>query len=241
MTLSEPKTIEPPLVETALALRDSRQRWWLLALLFTAMLISYAHRSALSVAAPFISADLNLSKAEMGLLLSSFFWVYAFMQMPAGWIVDRFGVRRAYSLGFIFWSLASCLTGLGTGMASLLGLRIATGAGQAITFPASSRAVANWYPQRERGMVTGVYLSGVRLGAALIAWIGGKYFVAGHSWKSFFLIIGLVPLIWLLPWNRFLRKWEPVVGRDRLIRQASFFQSFLLLRHRSVLGIFLGF
>jgi len=241
MALPEPKIIEPAPAETAPALRDSPQRWWLLALLFTAMLISYAHRSALSVAAPFIAKDLNLSKAEMGILLSSFFWVYAFMQMPAGWIVDRFGVRRAYSIGFIFWSLASCLTGLGAGLASLLGLRIATGAGQAITFPASSRAVANWFPERERGMVTGVYLTGVRLGAALIAWIGGRYFFAGHSWKSFFLIIGLVPLIWLLPWNRFLTKWEPVVATDKRSRQASFFQSFALLRHRTVMGIFLGF
>jgi MFS family permease len=120
-------------------------------------------------------------------------------------------------------------------------LRIATGAGQAITFPASSRAVANWFPQRERGMVTGVYLTGVRVGAALITWIGGRYFFAGHSWKSFFLIIGLAPLIWLFPWNRFLAKWEPVVASDKKARQASFFQSFLLLRHRSVLGIFLGF
>ena len=107
MALPEPKKTAPDSLAAAPALKDSRQRWWLLVLLFSAMLISYAHRSALSVAAPFISADLNLSKAEMGVLLSSFFWVYAFMQMPAGWIVDRFGVRRAYSLGFIFWSLAS--------------------------------------------------------------------------------------------------------------------------------------
>ena len=125
MALPEPKTIEPRRAEVALSLKDSRQRWWLLALLFSAMLISYVHRSALSVAAPFISRDLNLSKTEMGVLLSSFFWVYAFMQMPAGWIVDRFGVRRAYSLGFIFWSLASTFTGFGVGMLSLLGLRIA--------------------------------------------------------------------------------------------------------------------
>src|SRR3982074_2944536 len=151
MTLPEPKTIEAVSVDTAPALRDSPQRWCLLALLFTAMLISYVHRSALSVAAPFISQDLNLSKAEMGVLLSSFFWVYAFMQVPAGWIVDRFGVRRAYSVGFIFWSLASTFTGFGVGMASRLGLRIATGAGQAITFPASSRACDNLCPERERG------------------------------------------------------------------------------------------
>jgi MFS transporter, ACS family, D-galactonate transporter len=206
------------------------------------MLISYVHRSALSVAAPFISADLNLSKAEMGILLSSFFWVYAFMQMPAGWIVDRFGVRRAYSLGFIFWSLASTLTGFGVGMASLLGLRIATGAGQAITFPASSRACANWFPQRERGTVTGVYLTGVRIGAALVSWLGA-YFLARYSWKLFFLIIGLAPLIWLWPWNRFLGKWETRVSepKNAQTNTISFFQSLLLLRYRSVFGIFLGF
>jgi len=242
MALREPKIIEPAPFEVAPTLKDSRQRWCLLVLLFSAMLISYVHRSALSVAAPFISVELNLSKAEMGILLSSFFWIYAFMQVPAGWIVDRFGVRRAYSLGFIFWSLASTLTGFGVGMASLLGLRIATGAGQAITFPASSRACANWFPQRERGTVTGVYLTGVRLGAALVSWIGA-YFLARYSWKLFFLIIGLAPLIWLLPWNKFLGKWEirNAEPRSAQTNQASFFESLLLLRHRSVFGIFLGF
>ena len=241
MALPEPKKIEPASL-VAPALRDSRQRWWLLVLLFSAMLISYAHRSALSVAAPFISADLNLSKAEMGVLLSSFFWVYAFMQMPAGWVVDRFGVRRAYSLGFVFWSLASALTGLGVGMASLLGLRIATGAGQAITFPASSRACANWFPQRERGTVTGVYLTGVRMGAALVSWLGA-YFLARYSWKLFFLLIGLTPLIWLLPWNRFLGKWETRATEPQNVqtKSTSFLESLLLLRYRSVFGIFLGF
>ena len=242
MALPESKIVEPASSEVAPALKESRQRWWLLVLLFTAMLISYVHRSALSVAAPFISADLNLSKTEMGVLLSSFFWIYAFMQIPAGWIVDRFGVRRAYSLGFIFWSLASTLTGFGVGMASLLGLRIATGAGQAITFPASSRACANWFPQRERGTVTAVYLTGVRLGAALTSWIGA-YFLARYSWKLFFLIIGLVPLIWLLPWNRFLRKWETPATEPQSAQtnRSSFFEGLLLLRHRSVFGIFLGF
>ena len=111
------------------------------------MLISYVHRSAISVAAPFIGRDLGLSKADIGILLSSFFWLYSFMQIPAGWFVDRFGVRRAYSLGFLVWSAASTLTGLSMGFISLLGFRIALGAGQSITFPASARAVANWFPE----------------------------------------------------------------------------------------------
>jgi len=231
--------------DTAPSLKESRQRWWLLLLLFAAMLVGYAHRGAFSIAAPFMSRDLNLSKAEIGVLLSAFFWIYSFMQMPAGWLVDRFGVKRAYSLGFIFWSATSALTGLANGFAALVGLRVALGAGQAIAFPATSRAVADWFQQRERGLVTGIYLTGVRFGAALMNAIGA-YFLARYSWKLFFIVTGLVPLIWLFPWTRFLSKWERVSvsatgPKSAATNQASFLESLLLLKQRSVLGIFLGF
>ena len=227
------------------ALKDSPHRWWLLALLFAAMLVSYVHRGAFSVAAPFMARDLGLSKAGIGIVLSSFFWVYAFMQVPAGWIVDRFGTRRAYSLGFLFWSLATALTAFGRNVVALIGLRVATGAGQAITFPASARAVANSFPQAERGTVTGIYLTGVRFGAALVNAIGG-FFLARYSWKLFFLVIGLVPLIWLFPWTKFLSKWETPTasspgGSMHATTNASFFESLMLLKNRSVFGIFLGF
>lgn len=246
MTLPKPRIVNEATKGCAApSLKDSPQRWWLLALLFTAMLISYVHRGAVSVAAPFMAKDLNLSKAGIGIVLSSFFWIYAFMQVPAGWIVDRFGTKRAYSLGFLFWSLATTLTAFGGNVVSLIGLRVATGAGQAITFPASARAVANSFPQAERGTVTGIYLTGVRFGAALVNAIGG-FFLARYSWKLFFLVIGLVPLIWLFPWTKFLSKWEtPAVsspsGTMHATTNASFFESLMLLKNRSVLGIFLGF
>jgi ACS family glucarate transporter-like MFS transporter len=208
------------------------------------MLISYAQRGALSVAvaASSITEDLHLSEAGIGVLLSAFFWIYAFGQVPAGWAVDRFGVRRAYSLGFAFWSLTSALTGFAAGFASLLGLRVAVGAGQAISFPATSRAVANWFQERERGTVTGIYLTGVRFGTALINLVGA-YFLARYDWKLFFIVIGLVPLIWLLPWSKFLSEWEiPAAGpRPATTSNVSFFHSLSLIRHRSVLGVFLGF
>lgn len=224
----------------------SQQRWWLLVLLFAAMLIGYAHRSALSVAvgarSSSMSTDLQLSEAGIGLLLSGFFWVYAFMQLPAGWLVDRFGVKRAYSIGFLFWSLTSALTGFVSNFATLLGMRIALGAGQAISFPASSRAVANWFPHRERGTVTGIYLTGVRLGTALIS-LFGTLFLAHYSWKLFFIVIGLLPLIWLLPWWMFLNRWEPTASSSSKSdgKQISFWSSLALLKQRSVFGIFLGF
>ena len=230
--------------DTGASLQQSTRRWWLLLLLFTAMLISYAQRGALSVAvaSSSMTEDLHLSEAGIGVLLSAFFWIYAFAQVPAGWAVDRFGVRRAYSLGFAFWSLTSALTGFASGFASLLGLRVAVGAGQAISFPATSRAVANWFQERERGTVTGIYLTGVRFGTALINLVGA-YFLARYDWKLFFIVIGLVPLIWLLPWSNFLKEWEtPAAGpRPATTSNVSFFHGLSLIRHRSVLGIFLGF
>ena len=211
------------------------------------MLISYAHRSALSVAvaakSSSMTTDLQLSEASVGVLLSGFFWVYSFMQVPSGWLVDRFGVKRAYSLGFGFWSLTCACTGFVNSFATLIGLRVALGAGQAISFPASSRAVANWFQERERGTVTAIYLTGVRLGTALSS-IVGAYFLARYSWKLFLIVIGLIPMIWLLPWWRFLTRWETTSateGKAASGKTASFIDGLALLRRRSVFGIFLGF
>jgi MFS transporter, ACS family, D-galactonate transporter len=245
MTPAEIKT-DLSIEESRPELKDTPRRWWLMLLLVSAMLVCYAHRGALSVAAPFMIEDLGLSKAVMGVLLSAFFWMYAFMQMPMGWLVDRFGVRRAYALGYIFWSVASILTGLAKNLTMLISLRISLGIGQAVAFPASARAVANWFQEKERGTVTGLYLAGVRYGTALINVTGG-WFLSKYDWRLFFLLIGTVPLIWLLPWNWFLGKWEakqapPAVATEPSSRQeSSFIESILLLKQRDVFGIFLGF
>src|SRR5437762_13314885 len=104
MALSKPRIMnEAP---KAAALNASPQRWWLLALLFTAMLISYVHRGAFSVAAPFMAKDLGLLKVGIGIVLSSFFWVYAAMQVPPGWLVGRVRRAREHSLGFLFGLVA---------------------------------------------------------------------------------------------------------------------------------------
>lgn len=226
------------------ALKESPQRWRLMILLVAAMLFCYAQRNALSVASKSMSDDLGFNPAKTGVLLSSFFWVYAFMQMPSGWLVDRFGVRRTYAFGFIFWSLMSVLTGLTNGLATLILLRILLGIGQAVAFPASSRAVANWFQESERGLVTGLYLAGVRYGGALISVFGG-WFLTYYDWRWFFVVVGAVSLVWVAPWMGFLKKWETVGAEPAQAstekQGASFIESLALLKHRSVLGIFLGF
>jgi ACS family glucarate transporter-like MFS transporter len=239
--------MEGPLLETDKRLRESSERWWLMLLLVTGMMICYAHRGALSVAAPFMIKELNLSPAVMGILLSSFFWLYSFMQMPAGWLVDRFGVKRAYAFGFVIWSVASACTGFAGSLVTLVLLRMLLGVGQAVAFPASARAVANWFQNRERGTVTASYLTGVRLGQALVSLVGA-YFLATYSWKLFFLVTGLVPLLWLPAWQGFLGRWsekqsgaEAVDVTMQIKQSASFTDGLALLKNRTVFGIFLGF
>jgi ACS family glucarate transporter-like MFS transporter len=217
-----------------------------MALLVAAMIACYAHRGTLSVAAPFMMKELNLSTSAMGILLSAFFWSYSFMQLPAGWMVDRYGVKRSYAVGYAFWSVAAAFTGFAHSLLTLVLLRMSLGIGQAVAFPASARAVAQWFHDRERGTVTATYLTGVRLGQASIA-LMGALFLARYGLKSFFLLTGIAPLLWLFPWYRFLGRWEEP-PRDAASavplpsqKSVSLAQSLALLKQRSVLGIFLGF
>ena len=228
-------------------LRDSPQRWWLMVLLVAGMVLCYVQRGALSVAAPALMKELRLSEAEMGLLLSAFFLSYSLMQMPAGWLVDRLGVRRSYAAGFLFWSVVSACTGFTRGLFSLCVTRVLLGVGQSVAFPASARAVANWFQNKERGVVTASYLTGVRLGQALVSAAGG-YFLYYYDPKLFFLVISIVPILWLLPWHMFLRRREgrtdaaAGAGPNAPVRKSlSFVESFALLKDRTVFGILLGY
>src|SRR5246500_6037913 len=91
---------------------SNRRRWSIISLLFAASLINYLDRAAISFALPLISKDFHLTAQGKGLLLSSFFWSYALMQIPIGWSEDRFNLRWLYGGAFVIWSCAQGLTGL---------------------------------------------------------------------------------------------------------------------------------
>lgn len=215
-----------------------------MTLLSTGMFICYAQRGVLAVAAPFLMSDLHLSPAAMGVLLSAFSWSYALLNPPAGWMVDRIGVKRAYGLGYVIWSVASALIGFAGSFVPLVLLRLLLGVGQSVAFPASARAVANWFPDKERGAVTASYLMGVRLGQAFINALGAIYITA-YGWQIFCLATGALPVIWIVPWFVFLGRWERGTSNLAITgtgpKKPSLFQSLALLKQRSVLGIFLGY
>ena len=226
------------------ALQDSPQRWWLALLLHFAMLFLFVHRGGLSVAAPFLIEELGLSKAVMGVLLSAFFWSYSLMQAPGGWAVDRFGVRRVYACGLGLWSLAAAATGLAGGLVSLIVARVLLGIGQSVAFPSTTRAIANWFPDHQRGTVTACSNTGNRVGQVLVNGVGALL-IAAIGWKLFFIGSGLLGLLWLLPWLLFLRRWDTPTKTVNITPTtaplASFLAGFALLKHRSFLGIFLGY
>lgn len=223
-------------------LRDSPQRWWLAVLLHFAMMVLFIHRGTLSVAAPFLMQELGLSLAVTGTLLSAFFWSYSVMQAPAGWAVDRFGARRAYACGLGLWSLAAAATGLAGGLVSLIVARVVLGIGQSVAFPATTRAIANWFPDHQRGTATACSNTGNRVGQVLVNGVG-TLVLAAIGWKLFFLSSGLLGLLWLVPWLWFLRKWETrtASASETPSAFASFLAGFRLLKHRSFVGICLGY
>ncbi len=219
------------------------ERWSLLALLISGMTFCYAQRGTLSIAAPFMIRELGINTETMGLMLSAFSWCYCFMQVPSGWIVDRFGVRRAYAGGFALWSIACALTGTFRNIAAIMFFRTAMGVGQSVAFPASARTVANWFPDHERGLVNSSYLIGVRFGQALIN-VVGVALIARYGWRMFFLVSGLAPMLWIVPWIIVLRRWEapgPASVASAPSNRFTFASSFGLLRHPTVLGTALGF
>ena len=230
-------------MENAVEIRSVAGRWGLVSLLLSGMTFCYAQRGTLSVAAPFMMRDLGINAETMGLILSAFSWCYCFMQVPSGWIVDRFGVRRAYACGFTLWSIACALTGAFRDIAAIMFFRVTMGVGQSVAFPASARTVANWFVDTQRGLVNSSYLIGVRLGQALVN-AAGVGLIARYGWQAFFVFSGVAPLLWIVPWLIVLRRWETPganaaspLGSNRF----SFASSFGLLRHPTVLGTFLGF
>ena len=175
------------------------RRWEMVSLLFVASFINYLDRATLSVALPQISRDLGLAPVTKGVLLSAFFWSYALMQVPIGWLADRVNLRWLYAGMFLLWSVACGLTGFAGTLGVFILLRILMGIGESIYLPGGTKIVSIIFPPRERGFPSGLFDSGTRaglaLGAPLIAWL-----VLRYGWRSMFFLVGFTALLWLVPW-----------------------------------------
>jgi MFS family permease len=209
-----------------------------MALLFVASFINYLDRATLSVALPFISADLHLGPERKGLLLSSFFCSYALMQIPIGWCVDRFDLRWLYAGLFAVWSFACGLTGFAGSLLVMILLRIILGFGESIYFPGGTKIVSMLFPSPERGLPSGLFDSGTRLGLAMGAPIIGAL-IMWCGWRHMFALVGFTAVIWLVPWLVVAPK--NFRGVDSTVTAAGSPPARRIHFSRNLLGICLGF
>jgi ACS family D-galactonate transporter-like MFS transporter len=206
-----------------------------LFLLALSVLINYIDRSNLSIAAPLIKDELGISAWQLGKLLSAFFWVYALMQIPAGWLVDRFDVKWVFAAGFFLWSASTAITGLLHGFTALLIIRVILGLGESVTFPSCGKILGTHFQERHRGFANSMLMVGLALGPALGMWLGGNA-VGRFGWRPFFLVLGLAGLLWLPPWLA----WMPP-RRDAPTRSLGRAAGVLdILRQRSAWGTCIG-
>jgi MFS family permease len=204
-------------------------------LLAAAILINYVDRGNLATAAPLMQSELKLTNAQIGMLLSAFFWVYAPMQLVAGWMAERFNLTRLLALGLALWSLATLATGLVTSFAAILLLRLVLGLGESAFFPCSSKLLALRAGKHDRAAANGLIAAGMALGPT-VGTLAGGLLMASFGWRAVMVAFGAVSLSWLWPWLAATRR-EPSVARAAALHPVSYAE---ILRQRSVWGASLG-
>jgi len=187
----------------------SERRWIVLALVFLGIVVSYIDRGNLSIAAETIMRDLRLDPKSMGVLLSAFFWTYAICQIPAGLLVDRFGIRSVYASAFFVWSLASASIALSRGWPDILTSRLALGLAESIGPLASLAFIRAHYTAREQGLPVAIYIAGQNLGPAIGALLGATL-LTEFGWRAMFALTGLCALVWVPAWFYFAPRPLPV-------------------------------
>ncbi len=223
----------------------STRKWLVVILLSLGMVIAYVDRANLSavLALKAFRDWLPIDDKGRGLLNSAFFWSYALLQIPAGWIVDRFGAKRPYAIGFAVWSVASAATGAVQGAGQLVAARLALGVGESVSTAASLRWIRLNCVEKERGLATGILFAGTKIGAAIGVPITVAL-VAGFGWRLMFALLGMGGLLWLGAWLLSVRDDSASVRATRRpATQAAAVRTIKiseLLSARAIWGILLG-
>lgn len=205
-----------------------------LFLLAVCTVINYADRGNFSIVAPILKQEAGFSASKLGFLLGAFFWSYTLMQFVVGWLMDRFHASLLLAVGFLIWSLATAATGLVSAFAALFLVRLVLGVGESVVVPGSSKLLATELPEHHRGFANGVLMSALRVGNA-VGTLGAGVLVALYDWHLVFLGMGLLSLLWLPPWL----KWMPR-SRASVAKRDSGPSVAAVLRQRSFWGATLG-
>ncbi|SAK52473.1 d-galactonate transporter [Caballeronia hypogeia] len=187
-------------------MKRTKVRYLILLLIFVITTFNYADRATLSVTGSAMRAEFGFDAIRMGYIFSAFSWAYVLSQVPAGWLLDRFGARRVYAASIFLWSLFTLLQSsiglLGsaaTAVTALFVLRFAMGAAEAPAFPANAKVVASWFPTKERGTASAIFNSAQYFAAVvftpLMAWLTHEF-----GWHHVYIVMGVAGLLLAVTW-----------------------------------------
>ncbi|MEI6390456.1 MAG: MFS transporter [Verrucomicrobiota bacterium] len=177
-------------------------RWVVCALLFFATTINYIDRQILSLLKEILDKQIGWTNEQFGWVNSAFQFSYGIGLLGFGWFVDRFGTKIGYTVSIVAWSIAAAAHALVGTFTGFITARSALGLGEAGNFPSAIKAVALWFPKRERAFATSIFNAGTNAGAliapAIIPWMAFRF-----GWQSCFVVAGIAGLLWLFLWVPF--------------------------------------
>ncbi len=168
-------------------------------MLLAATTINYIDRQVLGVLAPLLQDEIGWDEVQYSQIVMAFQAAYAIGLLCAGTVIDRFGTRIGYALAIGIWSIAAMSHALATGVIGFMAARFALGLGEAGNFPAAIKTVAEWFPQRERALATGIFNSGSNVGA-IVAPALVPVIAVTLGWRAAFLFTGVLSATWLVTW-----------------------------------------
>jgi len=173
-------------------------------LCFAVNALGYIDRANLAVAAPFIRHDLGIDNAALGAVLGSFYWSYAALQVPAGWLMDRLRLRGGLGGAVLLWSVATAATAWSRGTTSLFACRLLLGAGEGPVYPAATKLIGAWFGPPDRGIAAAILNTAPRVGTAISVPLVAVL-IAGFGWRASFVCTGLLGIVLAFAWVVFYR------------------------------------
>lgn len=178
---------------------ETGSRWYIVALLAMGTAINYIDRVNFGVATPTLMKEFGLGTAEMGILMSAFFWSYTLAMLPSGYLLNKFGPKKVLGFAGIAWGCVTMLVGGCVGFYSFLALRIGIGVTEAPAFPANARVVSVWVPKRERTFASSMFDCAARAGGAFAPPIVA-FIIAEWGWRMSFAVTGGMAVVWAIWW-----------------------------------------
>src|ERR1041385_191484 len=179
----------------------SNLRWWIGGLLFASTVINYIDRQTLSVLAPYLKIQYQWNNQQFAAIVIAFRVAYSIGQTVSGRLIDRIGTRKGLTITVIWYSIVAMLTSLAGGLRSFAVFRFLLGAGESANWPSATKAVAEWFPKRERGWAVALFDSGSSIGGAIAPLLVIGFSKNFGGWRPAFIITGTLGFLWLGGWR----------------------------------------